>query len=83
MAMSLPDDTYEAVYRRAKELGVSRSEFFTAAARRYLEDQDRSRLTEQINDALAHVTQDDSSEGAVAARRSVLAAGPDRPGPRR
>jgi hypothetical protein len=48
-AISLPDDTYEQATRRAAELGISRSEFFARAARRYLDELTSQSLTHQIN----------------------------------
>ena len=36
-AISLPDETFDRVSRRASDLGMSRSEFFTRAAQRYLD----------------------------------------------
>lgn len=57
-AISLPDDTYERASRRAKELGISRSEFFATAATRYLETLDRESLTARIDQALELVGDD-------------------------
>lgn len=63
-AISLPDETFDAATRRAAELGISRSQFFARAARRYLEELESTSLTAQINDALraagrARLSQDD------------------------
>jgi hypothetical protein len=33
----VPDDTFDRATKQAAELGISRSEFFTRAARRYLD----------------------------------------------
>jgi metal-responsive CopG/Arc/MetJ family transcriptional regulator len=76
-AISLPDETFDAADRRAQQLGVSRSEFFATAARRYLEELTRSSLTQQIDEALAHITSDDSAQAAVEAGQARLAAGDD------
>jgi len=76
-AISLPDDTFDAADKRAQELGMSRSAFFATAARRYIEELDRSSLTQQINEALAHLTSDDSAAAAVAVGHARLAAGDD------
>ena len=73
-AISLPDDTYEQASRRAAELGISRSEFFARAARRYLDELASQSLTSQIDEALQAVGDDDSSTAAVTAGRSYLAA---------
>jgi metal-responsive CopG/Arc/MetJ family transcriptional regulator len=75
--ISLPDDTFLAVERRIRELGLTRSQFFAAAARRYLEELDRSALTRQINEALTRLTADDSAAAAVAAGRALLAGADD------
>ena len=71
-AISLPDPTYEAVTRRAKQLGISRSEFLALAAQRYLEDLDVQSVTASINQALAGSEADDSTEVAVLAGRRRL-----------
>jgi metal-responsive CopG/Arc/MetJ family transcriptional regulator len=75
-AISLPDDTYEQASRRAAELGISRSEFFARAARRYLDELASQSLTHQIDEALQAVG-DDSNAAATAAGRSYLAARDD------
>jgi metal-responsive CopG/Arc/MetJ family transcriptional regulator len=71
-AISLPDDTFDAATRRAGELGMSRSEFFATAARRYLAELDGQSVTAQIDDVLSAAAPDDSSAAAVAAGRSRL-----------
>jgi len=75
-AISLPDDTYEQATRQAAELGISRSEFFARAARRYLDELASQTLTHQINEAL-DATDDDSNAAAAVAGRSYLAAQDD------
>ena len=75
-AISLPDDTYAQASRRAAELGISRSEFFARAARRYLDELASHSLTEQIDEAL-QAAADDSNAAAAAAGRSYLAAQDD------
>jgi metal-responsive CopG/Arc/MetJ family transcriptional regulator len=75
-AISLPDDTYEQASRQAAELGISRSEFFARAARRYLEELASRSFTEQINEALQAGCHDDSNAAAAIAGRARLA-GPD------
>jgi hypothetical protein len=76
-AISLPDDTFEQATRQAAELGISRSEFFVRAARRYLDELAARSLTEQVNDALQATGDDDSAAAAAAAGRRLLAAGDD------
>ena len=70
-AISLPDDTYAQASRRAAELGISRSEFFARAARRYLDELASQSLTQQIDDALQTATADDSNAAAAAASTAV------------
>jgi len=72
-AISLPDDTFEEATRQAAELGISRSEFFARAARRYLDDLAEESLTQQIDEALDAAGPDDSVDAAVAAGRTRLA----------
>lgn len=72
-AISVPDDTFERVDRRAAELGLSRSQFYATAATRYLEELDRSSFTARINEALELVGDDEDSAAAVAHSRRRLA----------
>lgn len=72
-AISIPDETFEQATQRALALGMSRSEFFTRAARRYLEQLDAESLTQQIDAAVAVMRDDDSAQTAVAASRRRLA----------
>jgi antitoxin MazE6 len=74
-AISVPDDTFDQATKQAAELGISRSEFFTRAARRYLDELASRSLTEQVNDALQAAGSDDSAAAAAAAGRELLAAG--------
>jgi metal-responsive CopG/Arc/MetJ family transcriptional regulator len=52
-AISLPDGTFDRVSARARALGMSRSEFFTRAVGRYLDELDQSSVTAQVDAALA------------------------------
>lgn len=72
-AISVPDPTFEAASRRARELGMSRSEFFSRAAAHYLAELDAASLTQRI-DAALDVARDDETESAVVAagRRALL-----------
>jgi metal-responsive CopG/Arc/MetJ family transcriptional regulator len=75
-AISLPDETFQQVTRKAAELGISRSEFFARAARRYLDDlaaASAESLTQQIDEALEVAGDDDTGQLAVAAGRRHLA----------
>jgi metal-responsive CopG/Arc/MetJ family transcriptional regulator len=76
-AISVPDDTFDQATKQAAELGISRSEFFTRAARRYLDELASRSLTEQVNDALQAAGSDDSAAAAAAAGRKLLATGDD------
>ena len=71
-AISLPDDIFEQATRRAGELGISRSQFFAVAARRYLDALDSESVTAAIDEALCVAGADDSAAVAVAAGRSRL-----------
>lgn len=73
-AISVPDETYERVSRRAGDLGMSRSEFFARAAQHYLDELDAQSLTRQVDDALDRLgAPDNTAADAVAAGHSVLA----------
>jgi metal-responsive CopG/Arc/MetJ family transcriptional regulator len=72
-AISLPDDTFERATRQAAELGISRSEFFARAARKYLDELAEMSLTQQIDEALADIGPDDSAAAAASAGRDRLA----------
>jgi antitoxin MazE6 len=76
-AISIPDDTFDEAERRAAALGMSRSEFFTRAARHYLDELDARSLTTRIDAAIDLVGTDASSRAAVSAGHHVLAAGVD------
>lgn len=71
-AISLPDDTFIEVTKRAHDLGISRSEFFAVAARRYLDELDRHSITTRIDQVLAQASPDDSGEVAAAVGRRRL-----------
>jgi metal-responsive CopG/Arc/MetJ family transcriptional regulator len=73
-AISVPDDIFERAAGQAAELGISRSEFFARAARRYLDELAAHSLTSQIDQALQLAGDDDSGCGAVEAGCRVLAA---------
>jgi len=75
-AISVPDETFEKASRRAHDLGMSRSEFFTRAAARYLDELDAESVTRQIDQAVAAMSErDDSTADAVALGHRVLADG--------
>jgi hypothetical protein len=72
-AISVPDDTFDEATKQASKLGISRSEFFTRAARRYLDELASRSLTEQVNEALQTAGTGDSADAAVAVGRELLA----------
>jgi hypothetical protein len=76
-AISVPDDVFERAAGLAAELGISRSEFFARAARRYLDELAAHSLTSQIDQALQAAGDDESGSAAVDAGRRVVAAGDD------
>ena len=76
-AISVPDETFEQATRQAAELGISRSEFFARAARRYLDELASRSLTQQVDDALHTAGSDDAAAAAARAGRALLAAGED------
>ena len=76
-AISVPDEIFEQASGQAAELGISRSEFFARAARRYLDELAAQSLTSQINQALEATEDDDSSTEAVTAGRRLLSAADD------
>jgi metal-responsive CopG/Arc/MetJ family transcriptional regulator len=73
-AISLPDATFEQATKKARELGISRSEFFARAAEVYLDELAEHSLTSQIDEALDTAGTDESSSAATAAGRRRLAA---------
>lgn len=56
-AISVPDHTFEAVEQAAARLGISRSQFFTRAAQRWIEELEDTDLTDRINASLSRVDQ--------------------------
>ena len=51
-AISIPDETFARAEEQAAALGMSRSEFFTRAVRRYIEHLEAESLTGRINTAI-------------------------------
>lgn len=72
-AISVPDETFNRASRRAKDLGLSRSEFFARAANSYLDELDAHSVTEQIDAVLEQCeASDDSNAEAVEAAHGLL-----------
>jgi metal-responsive CopG/Arc/MetJ family transcriptional regulator len=76
-AISVPDEVFALVEERAAALGMSRSEFFTRAARHYLAQLDADSLTGQVDAALALIGTDESSHAAADAGHRLLATSED------
>ena len=72
--ISIPDDTFQDAERCAEALGISRSEFFTVAARHYIDELDVQSLTSRIDAAIDLVGEDESSRTAVSTGRRLLTA---------
>jgi metal-responsive CopG/Arc/MetJ family transcriptional regulator len=66
-AISLPDDTFRRVDDAAKRMGVSRSEFFALAAKRWLDAIDDDGTTDAINRAIGGLQADHAFTDAAAA----------------
>lgn len=75
-AIAVPDVVFERVERRANDLGMSRSEFFSRAAARYLDELDRSGLTARLDAAIAAapIAPEELQEWTDAGRSSLGAA---------
>ena len=65
-AISVPDAIFEESTKRARQLGISRSQFFSTAARRYLDELTRESLSRQIDQALGLPGYDDDAAAAAA-----------------
>jgi len=64
-AISVPDEIFHLVDAEAARLGVSRSQFFADAARRYLDELSRRTISERI-DAFVREHGDVNSDSDVA-----------------
>ena len=77
-AISIPDETFARASARAGTLVMSRSQFFTRAAERYLDDLDAKSLTRHIDAAVALVDgRDEAASAAVTAGHRMLMAEDD------
>lgn len=76
-AISVPDEIFARVGSRAAELGISRSEFFTRAARQYLDQLTDASLTQEIDAAIDAAGTDHSGHAAAIAGRALLSATDD------
>ncbi len=71
-AISVPDDLFEQVENRVSELGISRSEFYSSAARLYLQKLDGESLTAEIDAALAAIRADPEARAEMDRERAEL-----------
>ncbi len=60
-AISLPDEVFKRVERKARQMGVSRSEFFARAAERLLAALSDEQVTASYDEAFA--SEDRAAEG--------------------
>jgi Arc/MetJ family transcription regulator len=67
-AISLPDDVFAAADARAATMGLSRSAFYTEAARRYLRELDQESFTEQVHQAMELETRGARADSAEFSR---------------
>ena len=73
-AISVPDETFRLATERAAALGVSRSELFSRAVKRYLDQLDAESLTDRIDFAIDLAGDDEATGLAVVAGRRTLGA---------
>ncbi len=71
-AISLPDEVFKRVERQARRLGVSRSEFFTRAAERLLEELQGEAVTASYDEAFAAPEAAGATFRRRAARKALL-----------
>lgn len=74
-AISVPDAIYSRAEQKAHELGWTRSQFYTTAAERFIDQIEREDLAVSIDAALEIIGDgDESADVAVAAGCRVVAA---------
>jgi metal-responsive CopG/Arc/MetJ family transcriptional regulator len=71
-AISIPDDVFAEAERFAKKLGVSRSELFTRAVRRFVEQHQAQEVRASYDRAFASDACGDEDEFRAAAIRKTL-----------
>lgn len=76
-AISMPDETFEAVTRKAQELGVSRSRLLVMAAEKFLAQDDDEALAAAIDEALERVGQPNPDHEFLRASRRRLVGADD------
>jgi hypothetical protein len=78
-AISVPNETYRRASERARDMGMSRSEFFSRAAVRYLDELDSESITAEIDSIIADIGEpgDPSTADAVAVSHRMLGVSAD------
>ncbi|MFT3875945.1 MAG: ribbon-helix-helix domain-containing protein [Propioniciclava sp.] len=76
-AISVPDHLFDRVDEVAKKHGMNRSQFYAAAAARYVDELEAADLTAAINAVADLVNADDSNEFAVAAAHRLVVGADD------
>lgn len=71
-AISLPDDLFEIAERLAAERGISRSELYATALRKYLEAHAREDLLERIDAACERLDTSLPDDLAAVSRAGLL-----------
>jgi len=64
-AVSLPDPLFDAAEKLAEKLGVSRSELYQQALRRYLESYSHDVIRQKLDEVYATDTDDDRLDPAL------------------
>jgi metal-responsive CopG/Arc/MetJ family transcriptional regulator len=73
-AISIPDDLFDSAERYAEQQGLSRSELYAKALRRFLEDRNGESITERLN---AVYDKESNSLDPVLARLQALSLSSD------
>ena len=63
-AISIPNDLFESAERLAKDLGMSRSELYASAIRRYVQERSGEEITARLDEVYA--AEDGGLDPAVA-----------------
>lgn len=71
-AISVPDETYDRAERAARRHGMNRSQFYAAAAQRYIAELDSADLTDAVDAVVEAANTDTSARFAVAAGSQLL-----------
>lgn len=71
-AISVPDETYDRAERVAKQHGMNRSQFYSAAADRYARELESVDLTKAIDAVVDAANADQSTQAAIQSGRRTL-----------